>query len=150
VIQVSLDGSSPKQHDVYRGQGSWVKTIAGLHNLMDAGFSVRISTTQTSANSEYLGEFCEFHRNLGISESDHIIRPLAKRGFSKHGVEVTKHNLAPEITINTEGVYWHPLSTEPDMRVSDKIFPLADAVRQVQNELCSILKTSQTKLNNFH
>jgi len=149
IVQISLDGCTPEQHDPYRGKGSWVKTISGLHALLNRGFRVRLSTTQTPANSAHLDEICEFHQVVGIPETDHILRPLVKRGFSSEGFEVGKHNLSPEITVNAEGVYWHPLSTDPDLRVSDQIFPLLDAIRQVQVELQSLLQASQAKLGTF-
>ena len=82
VIQVSLDGGRPEQHDPYRGAGSWLKTVEGIRALIDAGFLLRLSTTTTPANAAFLDQICEFHLALGIREEDHFIRPLAKRGYS--------------------------------------------------------------------
>jgi len=149
LLQVSLDGSCPEQHDPYRGKGSWVKTVEGIHNLQQRGFHVSLSTTQTPANADHLDEICDFHQSLGIPEDDHIIRPLARRGFSKEGVEVGKQSLIPEITVNVNGVYWHPLSTDPDMLVSEQLFPLADAVCRVRRELETMAEVSQAHLNTF-
>jgi len=56
IVQISLDGSTPEQHDPYRGEGSWVKTVSGMQALLDRGFRVRLSTTQTSVNSDHLEE----------------------------------------------------------------------------------------------
>jgi hypothetical protein len=81
-----------------------------------------------------MAEICEFHLEMGIPEGDHIIRPLAKRGFSGKGLQVGKHNLAPEITLSACGVYWHPLSTDPDMQLADQILPLAEAICLVRIE----------------
>jgi MoaA/NifB/PqqE/SkfB family radical SAM enzyme len=149
LVQVSLDGSRAEQHDPYRGQGSWLKTVAGIRNLQERGFRVRLSTTETASNTAYLPEICRFHQSLGIPEEDHIIRPLARRGFSTEGVEVGKHNLVPEITINANGVYWHPLSTDGDMLVTEKIFPLAEVVGLVRHELGTIAGIDQVQLNTF-
>lgn len=149
VVQVSLDGSCPDHHDPYRGEGSWHKTIAGIRCLQEHQFRVRISTTETHSNSAYMAEICEFHLELGIPEEDHIIRPLAKRGFSGTGLQVGKHNLAPEITFSAGGVYWHPLSTDPDMQLADQILPLAEAICLVRVELEGLGKASQTELNTF-
>jgi MoaA/NifB/PqqE/SkfB family radical SAM enzyme len=143
VLQVSLDGSQPEYHDPYRGAGSWQKTVDGIHKLLEYGFRVRLSTTETPANTAFIEQICAFRRSFGISDEDHIIRPLAKRGFSDDGMEVGKHNLVPEMTINAEGVYWHPLSTDPDLLVSAEIFPLAAAVSQIEAELEQI-SASQT------
>ena len=138
ILQVSLDGSQPEHHDPYRGQGSWQKTVEGIHKLREAGFRICLSTTETAANTMFLNEICEFRRSLGIPDEDHIIRPLAKRGFSDYGMEVGKHNLVPEMTINTEGVYWHPLSTDPDLLVSEEIFPLLDSIVKIRVELAEV------------
>jgi len=149
ILQVSLDGSQPEQHDPYRGQGSWQKTIDGIHKLQELGIQIRFSTTETSANSEFMDEICDFRRTLGISDEDHIIRPLAKRGFSDQGMEVGKHNLTPEMTINAEGVYWHPLSTDPDLLVSTEIFPLAVAISQIRVELAEISSSQNSGMEEF-
>ena len=127
IVQVSLDGAQPDQHDAYRGAGSFAKTIEGIQALLANGFRVRLGTTETPANSAHLAEVCEFHRTLGIPEEDHLIRPLAKRGFSSDGMEVGMATLTPELTVNVEGVFWHPVSTTSDMQISKQIFPLAAA-----------------------
>jgi MoaA/NifB/PqqE/SkfB family radical SAM enzyme len=149
TLQVSLDGASPEQHDPYRGAESWQKTIEGIHKLLDAGFRIRLSTTETPANTAFMDEICDFRRSLGILDDDHIIRPLAKRGFSDEGMEVGKHNLIPEMTINTDGVYWHPLSTDPDLLVRKEIFPLAEAVSQIEVELVKISGSQEGDMEEF-
>jgi MoaA/NifB/PqqE/SkfB family radical SAM enzyme len=149
LLQVSLDGSCPEQHDPYRGQGSWVKTVEGIRNLQQRELRVSLSTTVTPANSDHLDEICAFHYSLGIPEEDHIIRPLARRGFANEGVDVSKQTLLPEITVNADGVYWHPLSTDPDMLVTRQIFPLADAVCQVRRELEDMAQATAAQLNTF-
>jgi sulfatase maturation enzyme AslB (radical SAM superfamily) len=135
VIQVSLDGGRPEDHDAYRGKGSWEKTVEGIRRLQERGFRVRIGTTETPVNSAHLDKLCAFHRSLGIPDEDHFIRPLAKRGYSREGLELGMGNLIPEVTVNLDGVFWHPLVTEADMQVSRKIFPLAEAVAQIQAQL---------------
>lgn len=132
VVQVSLDGGQAQHHDAYRGAGTWEKTAAGLHTLLEHGFRVRLSTTETPANQEHLDEICAFHQALGIPEEDHFTRPLARRGFSDEGQEVNQTNLVPELTVNREGIFWHPLSTDADMLVSEQLFPLAEAVACMQ------------------
>jgi MoaA/NifB/PqqE/SkfB family radical SAM enzyme len=148
-IQVSLDGSKPEHHDPYRGQGSWQKTMDGLNKLLQSGFQIRISTTETPANKDFLEEICDFCRSLGIAEDDHFVRPLAKRGFSNEGKEVGKHNLAPEMTINAHGVYWHPLSTDQDLLVSAEIFPLDESISKIKAELEEISNTQDSEMEEF-
>ncbi len=134
IVQVSLDGAQPEQHDAFRSAGSWIKAVDGIQALLANGFRVRVATTETPANSAHLAEVCEFHRALGIPEEDHLVRPLARRGFSSVGLEVGIATLAPELTVNAEGVFWHPLSTAADMQISQQIFPLAAA----RNRLCQV------------
>ena len=139
-VQVSLDGGKPEHHDAYRGKGSWDKTVEGIKLLQERGFKVKLSTTETPANSAHLHEVCEFHKSLGIPEEDHFIRPLAKRGFSNEGLELSMSNLQPEVTVNLDGVFWHPLSTDADMLVNRNIFPLANSVEKIQQQLDVIAK----------
>jgi MoaA/NifB/PqqE/SkfB family radical SAM enzyme len=140
-VQVSLDGAQAAQHDAYRGAGSWAKTIEGVKALQAGGFHVRLSTTETSANSAHLAEVCEFHRALGIAEDDHFIRPLARRGFSSEGIVVDMKTVVPELTVNVDGVFWHPLSTDADLQINNKIFPLATAVEKMQCVVDEIART---------
>ncbi|NJN17497.1 MAG: radical SAM protein [Oscillochloris sp.] len=143
VVQVSLDGAQAEQHDAYRGAGSWAKTIAGIKLLQEHGFRVRLSTTETPANSDHLAAICALHHDLGIPEADHFVRPLAKRGFASEGLEVSMINLEPELTANCDGIFWHPLSTDADMQVSTSLFPLADAYERVQQQLATIAATAE-------
>lgn len=143
TTQVSLDGAEAAQHDAYRGPGTWAKTVEGIRLLQEHGFRVRISTTETPANSGHIAEICAFHQELGIPEQDHFVRPLARRGFSREGLEVSMTTLSPELTVNADGVFWHPLSTDADMQVSKRIFPLADAYARVQEQIAIIARTGQ-------
>jgi MoaA/NifB/PqqE/SkfB family radical SAM enzyme len=149
IIQVSLDGGRPEIHDAYRGAGTWAKAVEGIRLLQDAGFRVRLGTTETPVNSAHLHELCEFHRSLGIPDEDHFVRPLAKRGYSREGLELDRHNLVPELTVNLDGLFWHPLSTDADMQVSKQMFPLATAVERVQGQLDALAATGTLPLMTF-
>ena len=138
-VQVSLDGGRAEHHDAYRGAGSWKKTVEGIHTLQDNGFMLRLSTTETPANSAYLDELRQFRYRLGIADEDHFIRPLAKRGFSSEGLEVGLGTLVPEITATINGIYWHPLAppSSEDMLITDQLFPLSAAVTCVEKNLAA-------------
>lgn len=131
IVQVSLDGASPEAHDAYRGRGAWLRTVAGLQRLLARGYRVRIGTTETPANMAHLGALRAYLRALGIREEDHFVRPLAKRGFSRQGIELSMDDLVPELTVNLEGVYWHPLSTDRDMLISRSPLPLQASIDQI-------------------
>jgi len=149
IVQVSLDGGRPEDHDAYRGKGTWEKTVEGIRLLQEQGFRVRIGTTETPVNSPHLEKLCEFHRSLGIPDEDHFVRPLAKRGFSREGLELDMGNLIPEVTVNVDGVFWHPLSTDTDMQVSRALFPLAESVEKIREQLATISLTGKASLMTF-
>lgn len=149
VVQASLDGGRPEDHDAYRGPGTWEKTVEGIKLLQEAGFRVRLGTTETPVNSAHLDQLCEFHRSIGILDEDHFIRPLAKHGYSREGLELGMGNLVPEITVNLDGVFWHPLSTDADMQVNKKIFPLIDSVQRIKSQLEAIALTGSVPLMTF-
>ncbi|RME51413.1 MAG: radical SAM protein [Caldilineae bacterium] len=149
IVQVSLDGARPEEHDPYRGAGTWRKTMDGLHNLLERGFRVRLSTTETPANSARMDDLCRLHTELGIAEADHIIRPLAKRGFATEGMEVRADSIVPEVTVDVDGVYWHPLSTDTDMRISRTIFPLREPVERIRRQLDALAERPGSPLITF-
>ena len=64
-LQVSLDGGAAEHHDAYRGRGSWLTTVEGIKTLQTHGLKLRLSTTETPANSAHLDQLCAFHRALG-------------------------------------------------------------------------------------
>lgn len=149
TLQVSLDGGNSEDHDAYRGRDTWRKTIDGIKLLLDNNFHIRLSTTETPANSDRLSEICEFHYGIGIPEQDHIVRPLAMRGYSLEGIDVSAANIAPELTVSLDGVFWHPLSTDPDMQVSRSIFPLCDALESVNHQLEHLTGRDSTRVMTF-
>ena len=149
IIQVSLDGGTAEDHEAYRGKGTWAKTIEGIKTLLDRNLHVKVSTTETPANTDRLEEVCELHRKLGIPDEDHFVRPLARRGYSKEGLELGLTNVSPEVTVNIDGVFWHPLSTDADMQISRSLFPLADAVDSIQKQLDIIASTGNPGMTTF-
>jgi MoaA/NifB/PqqE/SkfB family radical SAM enzyme len=138
-VQVSLDGGRAEHHDACRGHGTWNKTVHGIRVLQENGFNVRLSSTETSANSNHLEELYEFRRSLGISDENHFVRPLARLGFSTEGMEVGPSSLIPEVTVTINGIYWHPLASpsSDDMLVAREIFPLSAAVICIQKNLAA-------------
>jgi MoaA/NifB/PqqE/SkfB family radical SAM enzyme len=148
-VQVSLDGGNAEDHDAYRGRGTWEKAVEGIKLLQERGFRVRLSTTETPANTGRIDQICDFHRSLGIRDEDHFVRPLAKRGYSKQGLELSMTNLTPEVTVSVDGVFWHPLSTDTDMQISRSIFPLSESVRRIQEQLEIIKRDGCAALTTF-
>lgn len=148
-LQVSLDGAEAAQHDAYRGAGSWAKTIEGIRLLQEHGLPVRLSTTETPANTAHIEALHRFRRTLGVPDEHHFVRPLAKRGYAKEGIEVGMANLVPELTASIDGIFWHPLATDADLQVSKKLFPLADAYERVRHQLDELARTGKAPSMTF-
>jgi pyruvate-formate lyase-activating enzyme len=131
-IQVSLDDSEPGVHDLYRGVGSWKRALEGIHLLQGAGIQVRIASTVTPEAMARIPQVRAFVQNvLGIPDEHHIVRPLVKRGFAESGLEVQRSDLVPEMTVDVNGVYWHPVGTDADLLVTPEIFPLRAAIERI-------------------
>jgi sulfatase maturation enzyme AslB (radical SAM superfamily) len=131
-IQVSLDDSEPGVHDLYRGAGSWKRALEGIRLLQQSGVQVRVATTVTPECLVRIPAVRAFVRDeLGIADKHHIVRPLLKRGFAETGLDVARTDLVPEMTVDANGVYWHPVGTDADLLVSSELFPLRAAVERI-------------------
>lgn len=138
-FQVSLDGHNAQTHDRYRGAGSWSKTLEGIATLQRLGMQVVIGSTETPANSAALEELRAFVTALGIPPEHHFVRPLARRGYSQEGMDITAQDLEPEVTVSVDGVYWHPLACEDDLLVTRRISPFSDAMTTLHEMFHALL-----------
>jgi pyruvate-formate lyase-activating enzyme len=131
TLQISLDSPTPERHDRHRGAGTWVRAWQGVECARAEGFRVRLAATvSTDHEAEEFRRFLDAHK---IKEEDRVIRRIALRGFAAEGVALARADLAPEITIAADGVYWHPVgAADADMLVSPDIFPLADSFAAVR------------------
>jgi hypothetical protein len=91
---------------------------------------VRLAATVSSdAEAE---EFRRFLDAQQIAEENRVIRLIALRGFAAQGIALARADLVPEVTITSEGVYWHPVGAEDaDLLVTPEIFPLAESFAAV-------------------
>jgi hypothetical protein len=92
---------------------------------------VRLAATVSS--DDEAEEFHHFLDEEKIVKEDRVIRRIALRGVAREGVAVTRTDLVPEVTITTEGVYWHPVGAEDnDLLVTRQIFPLSESFAAVR------------------
>ena len=131
TLQISLDSPTPELHDRHRGAGTWVRAWQGVERARAEGFRVRLAATvSTDREAEEFRRFLDAHK---IKEEDRVIRRIALRGSAAEGVALARADLAPEITITADGVYWHPVgAADADMLVSPDIFPLAESFAAVR------------------
>jgi pyruvate-formate lyase-activating enzyme len=126
TLQISVDSPTADVHDEHRGAGSWKRALEGIEIARGEGFRVRLAATVSNDADEF--RFRGFLDELGVAAEDRIIRRVALRGFATSGTPMSRADLVPEITITTDGIYWHPVGAEDDdLLVTRNIFPLADA-----------------------
>lgn len=68
AIQVSLDGAEAVTHDYVRGTGNFMRTLRGIHLLVNANMSrqIRLAFTEMAHNFNDLPAILEMAANLGI------------------------------------------------------------------------------------
>jgi len=150
ALQISLDSAAPALHDAQRGLGTHSRALAGIHTAVELGFRVRVAATLGPGHRD---EERELHRrcdDLGIPAADRVIRRIARQGEADGGVVVTRAGLIPEVCLTADGVYWHPVAaTDPAMRVTDRVLPLADAVDLVTAEFADHRRRGEELVSSF-
>ena len=138
VIQTSLDGIDPATHDAWRGAGSFERTISGIRLARGLGLPIRVAMTETPDNAGEIEPLREALADLGVVGEAFAVRPLVRRGFAADqaaAIDVDDAMLAPELTVTTDGVHWHPiggdLETSPDLLVASGPVSLREAKRIV-------------------
>ena len=140
ALQVSLDSPDPVRNDTLRGPENFAKVADAVPKLAERGIDVRIATTVDDQSEDELSRLCELHRAWGISDEDHIVRGIVRRGRAElegMGVEPGPTDILPELTITADGAFLHAFAptvrngvTDLDLLVSRQIAPLAAAVRR--------------------
>jgi len=111
ALQISLDRPDPDANDEMRAPDNFRKVVTAIPELVRRGIRVRIATTVESMVDAELDRLCALHRELGVPDDDHIIRPIIKRGrAADHGLGVlaTQPDLPAELTVTADGAFWSP------------------------------------------
>jgi MoaA/NifB/PqqE/SkfB family radical SAM enzyme len=133
-LQISLDSSDPVANDVMRGPNNFAKVVDAIPRLVDLGIRVRIASTLEYVDDDDLAQLCALHRDLGVPDEDHIVRPVIRRGRAIDngmGVGAEAKDLPPELTITTDGAFWsafgptvHGGRLDTDLLVTRTVTPL--------------------------
>jgi len=137
-IQVSLDRADPATNDAQRGDDNHAAVVAAIPRLVERGIRVRIGTTldpDDPVSDDDQAALCALHRSIGVSDDDHVVRPVVRRGraaASAMGVHATPADLPPELTITADGAWWSPFGPtirdgvpDTDLLVTRTTEPLA-------------------------
>ncbi len=150
AFQVSLDSATPERHDAHRGAGAHAGALRGIRTLIAAGARVRLAASLPEAA---LSEIPDLHRlaeELDIDPDDRIFRPIALRGAASEGEPIRQQDVAPELTCDAQGWFWHPLSNDADMRLSTPLdASMAVALEAVRTRLQEIVSSGSARLDRF-
>ena len=134
ALQISLDSPDAVVNDTMRGPHNFRKVIEAIPALVERGVQVRIATTMEEMDEPDMVRLCALHRELGVPDEDHIVRPIVRRGRavdSAMGVEAQAADLPPELTISADGAFWSPFgptvhsgALDTDLLVSRTTSPL--------------------------
>lgn len=108
-IQISLDAPDADTNDSKRGDENWNLVAEAIPRLIDRGLRVRLATTSDAITDDDLARLCTLHRAWGVSDDDHVVRPIVARGravLGGMGVVAGRHDLAPELCITADGAFW--------------------------------------------
>jgi len=140
AIQISLDSDQPTRNDEFRGPDNYAKVLDAIPRLIDRGIRVRMATTVQDQTPDELQRLCVLHRRLGISDDDHVVRSVVRRGRADTedmGLELGPTDVLPELTLTVDGAFMHPFAptvrhgrTDLDLLVSRQILPLEHPMRR--------------------
>jgi MoaA/NifB/PqqE/SkfB family radical SAM enzyme len=111
AVQVSLDSAEPEVNDAMRGPRNFARVVAAISRLRALGVRVRVATTSEGLAPEALARLCALHRDLGVLDEDHVVRPIVRRGRAVDhglGIEAGLADLPAELTITADGAFWSP------------------------------------------
>ena len=111
-LQISLDSHLPDENDEARGADNFAAVVRAIPKLVERGIGVRIATTiDHERDPKDAAALCALHRDLGVSDDDHLVRPIVRRGRAidhDQGVVATERDLPAELTITSDGAFWSP------------------------------------------
>ena len=134
ALQISLDSPDAIVNDTMRGPHNFRKVIEAIPALVEGGVQVRIASTVEEMDDADMVRLCALHRELGVPDEDHVVRPIVRRGRavdSAMGVEAQVADLPPELTVSADGAFWSPFgptvhsgALDTDLLVSRTTSPL--------------------------
>ena len=134
-IQISLDAPDAVANDTKRGEENFEDVCSAIPRLVERGLRVRIATTTEDLKQEDHDRLCALHREWGVPDEDHVVRPIVARGraaLDGIGVVATQADLPAELTITAEGAFWSAFGptvrngrTDTDMLITRVTAPLS-------------------------
>ncbi|MFN0026807.1 MAG: radical SAM protein [Acidimicrobiales bacterium] len=113
TVQISLDAPTASLNDELRGPENFARVVDAIPKLLALGLGVRVATTvePDRLDEQQHAELCALHRSLGVSDEDHLVRPVIRRGRAEGndmGRHFEHHQIPAELTITADGAFWSP------------------------------------------
>ncbi len=134
-IQISLDAPDAFANDTKRGEDNFEDVCSAIPRLVQRGLKVRIATTTEDLNDFDRERLCALHRTWGVTDADHVVRPIVARGraaLDGIGVSATINELPAELCITAEGAFWSAFGptvqhgrTDTDLLITRATAPLS-------------------------
>lgn len=135
TLQVSIDSVAPELHDRHRGAGSHARALEGVRLARELGFDVRLAATLGPDAHGEEQRLASLFDELGLTESQRVVRRIARQGTANQGLVVSRASLVPEVCVTADGVWWHPVAaTDPTMKVSAAWSPLVSVIDAIRVE----------------
>lgn len=142
TLQISLDHPEAEANDVMRGPENFRKVVEAIPALLARGIQLRIATTLEEEDADDLARLCTLHRGLGVSDDDHVVRPILRRGRAETGdmgVTARYLDLEPELTVTADGAFWSPFAPTVTRGLLDTDLLLTRTVSPLQRPLDAML-----------
>jgi sulfatase maturation enzyme AslB (radical SAM superfamily) len=134
-IQISLDAPDAFANDTKRGEDNFSDVCSAIPRLVERGLKVRIATTTEDLSDGDKDRLCALHRTWGVTDEDHVVRPIVSRGraaLDGIGVAAGLENLPNELCITADGAFWSAFGptvrngrTDTDLLISRTTAPLS-------------------------
>jgi len=130
MVRVSIDGSTPITHDVYRGKGSFFKAVEGIKVLQKQGICVTVRVTIHKQNVGDLNEIAELLLddislpNFSTHSASYL--GLCRKNAEKIQLSIEERSLAAETLLKLNRKY--------NGRIKTSGGPLADTINWLKME----------------
>ena len=135
ALQISLDSHLPDVNDMARGPDNFSKVVEAVPRLVERGIVVRIATTTAGdLDDPALDPLKELVASLGVSDEDHLVRPIVRRGRADElrvGVVAQAKDIPSELTLTADGAFWGSFGPtvsngrlDTDMLLTRTVLPL--------------------------
>ena len=142
TLQISLDHPEAQANDVMRGPQNFDRVVAAVPALLERGIGVRLAPTLEEEDADDLARLCSLHRQLGVSDDDHVVRPIIRRGRAETGglgVVARYLDLPPELTVTADGAFWSPFAPTVTRGILDTDLLLTRTVQPLQRPVDAML-----------